>query len=284
MSRYIFFNDVLTDSSAGLVSHQNRSFAYGDGFFETMRCGSYRLFWASYHWERIKSSAKLLGMELPGFFNEEYLEKNVEKLLQANEQEAGARVRITFFREDGGLYKPSGHKAQFIMESRPLEHEFYNLNNNGLHVGFYREMAKPANFLGNIKSTSAQFYVLASVHASQMAWDDILILNDMGNVAEGSSSNLFMVKENRICTPALDQGCVDGVMRKVLLDLLKKLPYKVLECEITPDDLMGADEVFLTNAVAGIRWIKGIEHKRYYHKVSSRLVEVLQSAVFPDTV
>ncbi|MFW5707685.1 MAG: aminotransferase class IV, partial [Bacteroidota bacterium] len=160
----------------------------------------------------------------------------------------------------------------------------YNLNTQGLNVGFYREVLKPAGFLGNIKSTSAQLYVMALIYASQMAWDDILIFNERGNIVEGSSSNLFMVKGETVCTPALDQGCVDGVMRKVVLDLLKTLPYKVLECEITAEDLLGADEVFLTNAIAGISWIKGIEHKRYYHKVASRLMEVLQEAVFPGIV
>ncbi len=284
MCRYIFFNDTLTDSSAGLLSHHNRSFAYGDGFFETMRCGFDRLFWSGYHWERIQRSALLLGMELPAYFCEEYLTAAASKLLKANDLDQGARVRITFFREEGGLYRPKGHRAGYIMESGPLDKNIYNLNTQGLNVGFYREVLKPAGFLGNIKSTSAQLYVMALIYASQMAWDDILIFNERGNIVEGSSSNLFMVKGETVCTPALDQGCVDGVMRKVVLDLLKTLPYKVLECEITAEDLLGADEVFLTNAIAGISWIKGIEHKRYYHKVASRLMEVLQEAVFPGIV
>ncbi|TVQ14273.1 MAG: aminotransferase class IV [Bacteroidetes bacterium] len=276
MGKNIIYNGVLLDRDNFSLSLMNRSFRYGDGVFETIRCRNSNPLWWSYHFARLQRSAEVLRIELPESFSQQVLENQIQELLKSNGFTKGARLRLSLFRTHGGFYKPQNNKGEYIVEAEKLENESYTLNKLGLNLGVYTELSKSCNFLGGIKSSSSILYVLASLYAAENKWDDVVILNETGHVAEATSSNLFMVTGDKLYTPDLDQACVDGVMRKVILDIGSKYGYNVSECAILPDDLLKADEVFITNAIRGIQWVKGIKNKRYYHEVSSGLIAALE--------
>lgn len=279
MSNYISYNGSLIRIEEFGLSLQNRSFRYGDGFFESIRCFNGQPLWMDYHFDRISRSAQTIRMDLPENLNPENSKELINQLLKANNHLSGARVRMSFFREDGGLYRPMGNTGNFIIESANLDTPNYMLNKNGFNVGVYSEITNPVNKLSFIKSSSSLFYVMAGLFGVENGWDEVIILNEHGYVAEAGNSNIFMVEKGKLLTPALDQGCVDGVMRRIILDLAVKRKLKVSECSFLPADLLNADEVFFTNAIRGIQWVKGIQNKRYYHQVASELMVELQKFV-----
>ncbi|MBW6479465.1 MAG: aminotransferase class IV [Bacteroidales bacterium] len=278
MSTYLNFNGELIPDTDFSIPHHNRAFRYGDGFFETIRCIRGKPLWMPQHFERITKSARILKFRLPEDIDVEYFTQNISRLLKANGHNSGARVRLSIFRDAGGFYRPDGDQSAFLIESLPLENEKYQLNKQGLVAGVFDEISKPVSLLGNIKSSNALVYILASVFAHEQGWNDAIILNSDGCIAEATSSNIFAVKENRVHTPDLAQGCVEGVMRSVVLSVLSREGYKIHECSLLPDDLFDFDEVFLSNTISGVQWVKGFKHKRYYHKISSRVIELINAA------
>lgn len=277
MGDFVLRNERLFPKKDVVVSAQNRSFRYGDGLFETIRCRHGYPLWIEHHWERLQQSSKILKIQLPAYLTRQKLVSLIHDLLQANKHTAGARVRLSLFRSDGGFYLPADNTGGLVIESSMLEKESYFLNKEGLKVGLYPEMQKSFNMLSPLKTTSALLYIMASMYAEEKGWDDIILCNDANCIAEAGSSNLFMIEKGKLLTPSLDQACVDGVMRRVLLDLAGKQKYTVMECALLPEDLLRADELFITNAIHGIQWIKGLEHKRYYHDFSSSFIKLLEA-------
>jgi branched-chain amino acid aminotransferase len=276
MGEYVIFNGKMIPGKDLAITGQNRSFRYGDGIFETIRCRQGIPMWIEHHLQRLRQSANVLRIPLSDRFTDAKLISMIKALLQANEHKNGARLRFSLFRAEGGFYKPTQYEGCFMIETSALENESYILNNKGLYVGFYKEIPKPVNLLSGLKTSSAILYVMASMYGQEKGLDDIIICNDAGFVAEAGSSNIFMVENGKLITPSLDQGCVEGVMRKVLLDMADKHGYKVLECAILPEDMLKADEVFTCNAINGIQWIKGIGINRYYHDFSSAFIHLLE--------
>lgn len=282
MPEYINHNGKIILSDLPSLHHDNRGFRYGDGLFETIRCKNSKPLWIQYHYNRLVKSAELLKIQLPAEWNKDVLEAQIVQLLQTNNHIQGARVRLSLYRGGKGFYRPSENSGKYLIESSPLADKDYRLNVKGKMLGVFTQIPKTTNLLSFIKSTNAQVYVLASIFAAEKQWDDCLILNESGNIAEASSSNLFMVKDTKLYTPANDQAGVDGVMKNVLLSLVKDLGYSVHDCVLHPDDLLDADEVFLTNSIQGIQWVKGYKTKRYYHTISSELVALLNEVVNSD--
>jgi aminodeoxychorismate lyase len=279
MNSFLNYNGDLISDTGFHIPHHNRAFRYGDGFFETIRCIQGKPLWMSQHFERITKSARILKFKLSEEADVEFYSRNISRLLEVNGHMAGARVRLSIFRDAGGFYRPDGDQSAFLIESIPLENEKYQLNKQGLVAGVFDEIRKPVSPLGNIKSSNALVYILASVYAREQGWNDALILNSDGHIAEATSSNIFVVKDGRIHTPDLTQGCVEGVMRGVILNILSKAGYSIHECSLLPQDLLDVDEVFLSNTINGVQWVKGFEHKRYYHKISSRIIELINTVL-----
>ena len=129
--------------------------------------------------------------------------------------------------------------------------------------------------MSNSKTSNALIYVLAGIYKNQNALDEVLILNQNGFLCESVSSNVFVVYDRKLYTPALNEGCIAGVMRQVVMRLAKENNIELVEAQINPDILNEADEVFLTNAAKGIQWVMGYNHKRYFNEVSRFLNDKL---------
>ena len=277
MVQYISQNGELLPLEKSVIALGNRAFRYGDGFFETIRVRNGIPLWLEYHLSRIKQSALVLGIDLPLSLTSESLFEHLQDLCKLNQLNTGARIRISVFRGGSGFYLPDSDLGEFVIEASPLPHNDYVSNHYGLQAGFFRDHTKHPSPMAAIKTSSALIYVLAALYGKKKGWDDAIILNSEGKIAEATSSNIFMVSKGKIYTPSLDQGCVDGVMRRVLLDVAKENKMVIRDCVISASDLEKADEVFITNTIKGIQWIKGIDDKRYYHKVSTLLLEKINN-------
>jgi len=132
------------------------------------------------------------------------------------------------------------------------------------------------NSKNRIKSLNAQIYVLAGIYKKKMAFDDVLILNQEGYLCESLISNIFVYYEKVLYTPALSEGCIEGVMRRVVMDMAQDEGIEVVEAQISPEIMKRADEIFCTNAVQGVQWVMGYKQKRYFNKISRILQEKLQ--------
>lgn len=280
---YVWHNGAFVSSVQYIFGVENRSFAYGDGVFETIHAFGTSARHLKLHFNRLVWSMKLLGMDSPNHFTESFLSQEISRLLNKNRIFGSARVRVTVNRKPGGYYVPSGFGIDMTIQASALETNFYVMNQKGLVVDFYTELRKPTNFLSNIKTTSSMLHVLAGLHARSIEVDESLIINDQNRLAESTSSNVFLVKDKTLLTPPLNEGCLKGVMRELIIDIAPKLGYKVIQDRpIEPEILPQSDEVFLTNAISGIRWVVAFKAFRYFSKVSRELCGALNRYTFPD--
>lgn len=282
---YISFNGKIVPANEFGISINNRSFQYGDALFETMHAVGSQVQFFYDHIERLVSSMKVLKMEVPVRFTIDTIgfQKEISKLLTKNKIFKGGRVRITVFRRAGGLYTPITNEVGYIIQVKPLENAFYELNKKGYIIDVYDEIPKPLNILSGIKTTSSLLYVMAGIYRKEKKLDECILINEAGNIVEGMSSNLFLVKDNYIYTPPLRSGCLNGIMRKKVIELAKEEGYTVFdEVPIKLPDIMAADELFFTNAITGIRWVMGFKQRRYFNKITKLLSRKLNEKVFAE--
>ncbi len=249
----VWFNGQLQEAPF-LVDTSNRAFRYGDGLFETVRVVYNRAPFLHQHYIRFIEGMDLLRFEIPEHWSFPFLQKELDKLVRANDLQH-ARVRMTAWREGAGTHIPEQHTASLLMEAFPLEEPYFQLNKEGLLIGVYSELRKEIHPLSSHKSANARPYVQAAIFAAEQSWDDALILNTDGRPADAVQSSIFCWKNETLCTTADGDGGVDGVMRRVLLKAAKQwgMPFSTEHMSI--EELQAADEIFLTNTMQGIRWV-----------------------------
>lgn len=252
----------------------NRGFKYGDGLFESMRLMKGELKFADLHADRLQRGMRALKIDGYSQMDTWFLKERTEALATRNKCKHG-RLRLTVYRDAEGLYTPTQNKMGFCMELQPIDEPRYFLNDKGLIMDVFTELGKPLNYLSNVKSCNALTYVMAGLYKTQNRLDDAFILNQNKFLCEASSSNVFVWYNNHLYTPALSEGCVEGVMRQVVINLALQNNIPVTEAQINPEILYEADEVFLTNATRGIQWVMGYGVKRYFNKVSRLLMDEL---------
>jgi branched-chain amino acid aminotransferase len=280
---YVWFNGQFFSGNQPVLGINNRSFAYGDGLFETIHAYGTQGKHLNLHYDRLTNSMKLINLEMPSFFTMEFLGREITRLLNKNRHFQSTRIRLSVFREDGGFYTPAKNSTSIVLQSIPLAENFYPYNQKGLIVDIFTEIKKPNNILSPLKSSNALLYVMASIYKERIGVDDCLLINEQNRLIEATSSNLFLVIGNQLYTPSLSEGCVDGVMRKLIIQLAIDSGHKVYhQTQVDTDMLNKADELFLSNAVFGIKWIVGIRHKRYFSAVSRKLSQLLNHYTFPD--
>jgi len=282
-SKYISYNGKIILKDHIRVDFDNRSFQYGDGLFETMHSlgNSVQFFYE--HMERLINGMKALKMEVPVRFSIDTLglQNEISKLLTKNRVFKGGRVRLTVFRENGGFYSPQSNEINYVIQTENLAQDKYIFNEEGYSIDVFEDIKKPVNILSGLKMTSSVFFVMAGIFKTENNLDECLILNERGNVVEGVSSNVFLVKENSIYTPPLKSGCLNGIMRGRIIKIAKAAGYTVYDgVPIQLADVMAADELFFTNAISGVKWALGYKQRRYYNKIAKQLNLILNESVF----
>ena len=276
----INFNGALRPDVEVRLSPSNRSFRFADGVFETIKFARGKiLFWED-HYFRLMSDMRILRMNIPISWSPEHLEQEILTTLDANALEQGAaRIRFTVFRNGGGGYVPETSEVSYLVECYPLVDDEYILPQAGKIMQLFQDHVKPTGLLSNLKSASAQVYILAGIFARENGFDDCFLINEHKHLVEAVSSNIWLVKGKTIKTPALSQGCVKGVLRANLLKWLPKWGYEAEETEITPFELQRVDEVWLTNTIRGIEWVQQYRKKSYENSEAQAVARHLNTAL-----
>ncbi|UKT62417.1 aminotransferase class IV [Pedobacter mucosus] len=275
--QYILFNDEFQGIETPILTASNRGFKFGDGLFESMRMINNKLQFADLHADRLASGMKVLKIDGHALMDDYFLRQKCADLAKRNKWNGNARFRLAVYRDGAGFYTPENNKAAYILEGISLKANKYELNSKGLIIDVFDEFTKPVNKLANFKTANALLYVMAGLFKTQNKLDEAMILNQQGFLCESISSNIFVVYNKQIYTPALTEGCVSGVMRTVIMQLAKMNDIPLIEAQINPEVLKEAEEVFITNATQGIQWIMGYGRKRYFNEVSKFLVEKLNN-------
>jgi len=275
---HICFNGKYFDAGQPVLLASNRSYRYGDGVFETMKVQQGKILLSDYHFERLFNSLDLLKFKKNKLLTRDKLEQDILRLCQKNAVEKLARVRLSFSRGNGGLYDED-KETEWLIESWALNESVNQLNENGLVIGIYPDVQKATGKFSNIKSANFQLYSMAALFAKENKLNDCLVLNSSGNIADSTIANLFIIKNEKVFTPSLNEGCINGVMRRYLVEKLSGSVYSVLETVVTTEDLVQADEIFLTNAINGIRWVQLFNGKNYSNQQTKAISRFLAATI-----
>jgi len=254
----INYNGELLDGSQPLFQIGNRAFRYGDGLFESIRVMNGEVMMLERHITRLEKGLAVLKIAIGHTKDLNFWKEQILNLCEQNACLDNARIRLTVFRKGGGYYIPKEGGMCYLVEANPNTTVFSDKEALGLSVGVFNEIEKPINELGKVKTANGLIYVLAGIAREQYGMDDMIILNDAGRVAEAISSNIFMVKDSGIITPSLEEGCVAGVTRGWLIEKMVNEGIFVEETKVSIDDIYSADEVFVSNAICGIRKVSRV--------------------------
>jgi len=255
----------------------SRAFLYGDGIFESIRIFGGKPINLDIHFKRLFKGAEALCITIPDYLHGEFLTEKMLELIALSQITTGGRCRVSVDRTAGGTYRPEKNDAVFFIEVMPLEENEFILNYKGLEVDIYKPLKLTKTFLSPFKTKNGLVKVMAAVHAAEQGLDDFLLTNEQGNIIESSNSNLFIVSNGVLYTPGIDEGCIGGTMRMLVINIAVQNNIRVYECPILPHNLLSADEIFLTNAISGIRWVGGYRTKRYMNVTSRRLMMLLNA-------
>jgi branched-chain amino acid aminotransferase len=274
--RYLNINGQLHPADEACIRADNRGFRYGYSLFETMLVRDGRIRLGAYHWERLAGGLKLLSIRHEPRFLEE-LQLEASRTIAENSLEALCRLRLQVYAGDGGLYETAAETG-YVIEAFPLEPRELLLNEAGLDVGI-SDVIKHTGPYAGLKTGSALPYAVAAKQAAEAGRHDTMLLNEHGNLADSTIANIFMIKAGKIHTPPLADGCVAGVMRRHLLNVLPALGYDVAVESIHPEELMKAACVFLTNAMRGIRWVRSVNGRLFAPGLSHVLHNKIQQTL-----
>ncbi len=268
---YLNQNGKIIKEANAIISPNNRSFRYGDGCFETMKLMDNSILLANYHFERLFASLQLLQFDVPNYLTADYLQNQILEVAKKNYHNKLARVRLTVYRGDGGLYDPENHFPNYLIQTWDLNPANNLLNENGLVVDVFTDAIKVCDTYSQVKSNNYLCYAMAALWAKKHHLNDAILLNPYNRLADATIANIFIVTGGIIKTPSLSEGCVNGVMRRYLLTQMRVENIPVEETKIGVEELLQANEIFLTNGIYGIRWIKQINNTNYTNTASSLL-------------
>lgn len=271
---YVYHNGNFEMFEAVKLPLSNRNFLYGDGLFESIRCMNGKPVFIQQHMERLQRGMKTLKLQMPWEVDAQMLSEKIIELNRLNKHTEGVRIRIVVGRNVGNTYKPDELSSSLFITSSPTPDNFYTWPAEGLTLGLFEDIKKPLSVFSDFKTCNSLLYVMASVYFSENKLDDCLLLNTNNNICEGSSSNVFWIKDKKLFTPSLNSGCINGVLRTVLVN-----QFNAAEKICTIEDILAADELFLTNMGTGIRWIRTFKNKTYSHTSTKSLFTELNNSI-----
>lgn len=260
-----------------VVDINNRGLNYGDAVFETIKISAGKIYFWEQHYFRLMSSMRILRMEIPNNFTMEFLEEEMLKQIENIASQSNAyRVKILVWRRTGGKYTPTTRDVDYVITAEALEVPFYVMHDQPYEVELFKDHFVLADMLSNLKTNNRLVNVLAGIYASENSYDNCLLLNEKKQVIEALNGNIFLVKGNTIKTPPISDGCINGILRKEILNMLQSMPeFKVEEISISPFELQKADEMFITNVISGIIPITRYRKKEYAKNMAQNLLAKL---------
>lgn len=265
--RFIFDGEMREGDTLE-ISPGNRGLRYGDGLFETMRLKEGRLLFFARHMERLSLGLELLQLsaglnELNELNDLNGLRELALELAAVNGCLPSARIRLNVFGGEGPLFRADPGPCHYLLEAVPLPAAHTAFQQPGLHAGIFAGMRRSADSYSRLKTNNYLLSCMGARHAARQGWDEALVLNARDRVAESCTANVFILKDDALYTPPLSEGCVAGIMRHHLLQVLPARGIAVHEEPLTQDDVAGAEEIFLTNVIRGIRPVTRLGDREY---------------------
>jgi len=269
----INFNGELQHPDTINLTSENRAFKYGDAIFETVKVIPHKVIFWEDHYFRLMSSMRMLRMKIPMEFTLEFLENEILKTVAVHENAISYRVRLNIFRKDGGFYTPKTNKIDFSIQV--YENLYQTKDSYSLDV--FKDFYNYSGLLSTIKTNNRMLNTLASIFAEENDLDNCILLNEKKGVVEVTNGNIFIVKGSVIKTPALDQGCIKGIIRSKVIEIVQKnKDFTIEETSISPFEIQKADEVFITNAIIGVQPVSSYKKKQFISKVGTRIANNLK--------
>ena len=272
----INFNGELLFKENIKLTTDNRGFKYGDGIFETIKVVHKKVIFWEDHYFRLMASMRMLRMKIPMEFTLEFLEKEILKTVAVLEDGASFRVRLNVFRKDGGLYTPKTNAIDYLIEASESNYK----TKETYEIDVFKDFYNYSGLLSTIKTNNRMLNTLASIYANENDLDNCILVNERKGVVEVANANIFIVKNNIVKTPALTEGCIKGVVRGKVIDILiKNKDFTIEETVISPFEIQKADEVFITNAIMGIQAVTKYKKKSFNTDLAGKLhasLKVLQ--------
>ncbi|MEE9407707.1 MAG: aminotransferase class IV [Polaribacter sp.] len=269
----INFNGELLFLENVKLSSENRGFKYGDSIFETVKVVNKKVIFWEDHYFRLMASMRMLRMKIPMEFTLEFLEKEILKTVAVQDEGNSFRVRLNIYRKDGGLYTPKTNKIDYLIDVKESSYQIKTTYNIDLYKDFYNF----SGLLSTIKTNNRMVNTLASIFADENDLDNCILLNERKGVVEVTNGNIFIIKDNVIKTPALTEGCIKGIVRMKVLEIISKnKDFTLEETIISPFEIQKADEVFMTNAIIGIQPITNYKKKSFKTEIGEKLANNLR--------
>ncbi len=264
----------IVDEKEAKLSVFNRGFAYGDSVFETIRVINGKIMFWEDHYFRLMASMRIMRMEIPSDFSPEFLEAKIKELVESNGLESSpARVKFSVYRKQGGYYTPATREVGYVMSVEEMENAFYLMNDKFYEIELFKDHFVNSGLLSTIKSNNRAVNVLGSIYANENSYYNCLLLNEKKNVVEALNGNIFLVNGNKVKTPPIYDGALNGIIRKQLINILKKTKdYEFEEISVSPFELQKADEIFITNVAVGIQPVSKYRKKEYTNKTAKDLL------------
>jgi len=267
------FNGELLFPENVQLSIENRAFKYGDGLFETVKVAQNKVFFLEDHYFRLMASMRMLRMKIPMKFTMEFLEKEILKTVDVQDNTNSYRVRLTVYRKDGGFYTPKTNEIDYLIEVKENNYKIQSTYSIDVFKDFYNY----SGLLSTLKTTNRMLNTVASVFADENELDNCVLLNEKKGVVEMTNANIFIIKGTTIKTPALTEGCIKGIIRKKVIEILTKNDeFTIEETTISPFEIQKADEVFITNTIIGIQPVTNYRKKTFPTKIGEKLSKTLE--------
>jgi branched-chain amino acid aminotransferase len=269
MSIFFSYNGKFYRQGTPVITPDNRSMKFGDGLFETIKMKNGKLELKEYHFDRLFNGMKILAFDILSHFTPEFLEKQIMALAKKNKDHKTARIRLMIFRGDGSLNDPD-NLPNYIIQTWSLP-TGTKLNTNGLIIDIYPHVKKTGDILASFKTNNFLPYALAAIHAKKNNLSDCILLNTKGRICDTTVANIFAIKDEVIYTPSLKESCIAGVVRRWIIENIKREGINIKEKSLTVEDIKQADEIFLTNSIYPIRWVKQFQNVKYTKKLTQVL-------------
>lgn len=275
--KYLSYNGAFLPSEEPLVGAANSAFRYGNGFFDTLVLIGNKIVLEEYHFHRWNDSIHKLCFIRDNLWSNERIRDEIVKVAVKNHSSRFVRVRVNFFGGNEPLFS-SANKLNFIIETYTLNEDEWQWKEEGISTGIFRNALKIRDRFSHLKTNNYLCYIAAAHYAAINHFDDAILLNESGNIVETCVANIFLIKENKIFTPPLSEGCVEGTMRKYLIRQLRLRGHAIIEKPLSETDIFNAEEVFVSNAVKGLRPIIRCQEKEFS---ASLCREIFQTIVIP---